>query len=48
MSELEKKNPIHKPRLEQLKSDIASFEWLAHVHEIFNNTLMNTKKVIID
>lgn len=28
------------------KSAIASFEWLAHVHEIFNNTLMNTKIVI--
>ncbi|EJK74435.1 hypothetical protein THAOC_03886, partial [Thalassiosira oceanica] len=28
------------------KSAIASYEWLAHVHEIFNNTLMNTKIVI--
>ena len=28
------------------KSAIASFEWIAHVHEIFNNTLMNTSIVI--
>ena len=30
----------------QLRSAIASFEWLSHVHEIFNSTLMNTKIVI--
>ena len=29
-----------------LESAIASFEWLAHVHEIFNSTLTNAKIVI--
>ena len=46
--ECQKKKPSDMDRLKKLKSDIASYEWLGHVHEIFNNTLMNTKRVIID
>ena len=46
--ELQTKKPADRERLKKLKSDIASYEWLGHVHEIFNNTLMNTKRVIID
>ena len=30
------------------KADIVSFEWMAHVHGIFNNILMNTKEIIVD
>lgn len=34
-------------RIKKLHSDIASFEWLSHVHEIFNNTLMDTS-ILVD
>ena len=30
----------------EIKNTIASFEWLSHVHEIFNATLMNTSTLI--
>jgi len=33
-------------RIKKLKSDVASFEWLSHVHEIFNNTLMDTSILV--
>ena len=37
------------PRLKKAdQSAIVSFEWMAHVHEIFNNILMNVKTILID
>ena len=40
---LTQKPDLAKP---ELKNTIASFEWLSHVHEIFNATLMNTSTLI--
>jgi hypothetical protein len=30
------------------QSAVVSFEWMAHVHEIFNNILMDIKQIVID
>ena len=32
---------------ESTKSAVVSFEWLAHVHEVFNNIFMNTKEIVV-
>ena len=34
--------------IEVTKSAIVSFEWMAHVHEMFNNILMNTQHIVFD
>ena len=38
---------LDKQLSEATKSAVVSFEWPAHVHEIFNNILMNTKEIVV-